>query len=101
MKLGYVDVYEMAKSFTAKQLFEWEAFAQLEPFTELREDYRNAAILHAIYMAAGGKKKLKVEDFLLKFGEQEPPRKKSAQEIWSILELFTKVHNSTPEGSQT
>jgi hypothetical protein len=49
VKLKRVNVDGMLRCITAKQFFEWEAYDALEPFTEEREDYRNAAIIQMIH----------------------------------------------------
>lgn len=73
MDLGYVNVDAMLRGFTAKQFFEWVAYARLEPFGESREDVRNARILQMLFNVNVEKKhqKLSLKDFILKFVEEE------------------------------
>jgi len=74
VKLGRVNVDAMLRSLTAKQFMEWEYYAQLEPFNELRQDYRVASILQMLANVNRGPndKPYSLADFLLNFGEQEP-----------------------------
>lgn len=73
MKLGCINVDRMLHSLTAKQFFEWEAYARLEPFDEVREDYRAASIVTMIANVNRGVKQqpYRYKDFLLNFEEQE------------------------------
>lgn len=67
----------MLRSLTARQFAEWMAFAELEPFGELRDDYRAASIREMVYNINVSKKDRKpLEDFLLNFGDSEKPSKK-------------------------
>jgi len=61
----------MLRSLTAKQFAEWEHYARLEPFGEVRDDYRAASIAVMIANVNRGPKQpsYKLEDFLLKFGD--------------------------------
>lgn len=63
----------LARSLTAKQFMEWEHYAALEPFSELRDDYRIASIVQMLANVNRGSKQkaYQLQDFLLKFGEQE------------------------------
>lgn len=67
----------MLRSLTAEEFLGWKAFAELEPFGDLRADYHAALISQTVANAAGNKKELK--DFLLKF-EGTPRRPQSWQE---------------------
>ncbi len=86
------NVARMLRTFTAKQLVEWEAFLELEPFAldrELRADYRAA---HLVQMTVNMNRDSKahpepfpLKDFLLKFVEQQdqeekPPIKQTWQQ---------------------
>ena len=76
----------MLRSLTARQFAEWEHFVQLEgPLGEIRQDYRTASILQMLANVnrAAKQKPYTLEDFLLKFGEQdeEKPRR-STKQTW-------------------
>lgn len=89
----------MAHSITAKHFFEWQAYMQLEPFGEDREDYRAASIVQAVHetmrvmmmlwtkKGAEVPKSLTLEDARVKFGERDPEEKKQeiAQHEWQIM----------------
>lgn len=90
-ELGIANVDMLARSLTAKQFREWQMFYDLEPFGEVRDDYRTASIVAMIANVNRDPKKrkepYKLEDFLLKFGEQ-PPKK---QQTWQQQALMLKM----------
>jgi hypothetical protein len=88
VKLGKVNVAQMLRSLTAKQFMEWEIYAQLEPFSELRDDYRAASIAAMVFnMAVGVKDRKPISEFVLPFGE--PPEKK--QQTWQEQEQIARL----------
>lgn len=93
MRLGTWDVKVIAKGLTAKEFREWELYAELEPFDETRADYRAASIVTMLANLKRGKhqKAYKYDDFVLKFGEQEPKKKQSLQEQLNILKIFAQA----------
>ena len=84
----------MLRSLTAKQFAEWEHYAKLEPFNELREDYRTASIVTMIANVNRGSKHqpFKLEDFVLKF-EQEPKRPQTWQEKLAIARAIAMAYS--------
>lgn len=68
----------MLRNMTAKQFAGWEHFASLEPFGELRMDYRIASVVQMIANVNRGKdqKPFTLDDVVLKFGEEnrKPPQ---------------------------
>jgi Protein of unknown function (DUF4035) len=75
------------------------AYKKIEPFRELREDYRNASVVQVIANTMGRGKKQKaftLEEMRLKFGEQEK-KKQTWQEQLAILTIYSKLHNSSPD----
>lgn len=106
MKLGRVNVNAMLRSITAKQFLEWQAYARLEPFNELRDDYRAASIAQMVYNMAVAKakdRKHDVSEFLLTWKEVDPkttvklppgPRKQTWQEQQKLLELMALAFNA-------
>jgi len=54
---------------SSRELSEWKAYEEVEPFGERRADYRAASIGHVVAMAHGAKD-TKLEDFLLTRPEQ-------------------------------
>lgn len=75
----------MLRGLTAKEFSEWFAYAQIDPFNELRADYRAAAIERTVFnVAVEAKHRHKLEDFLLRFGQE--PEKTEAQLEQEALE---------------
>ena len=67
-----MNVERMLRTNSAKQFFGWLAYSEIEPFGELRDDYRAASIREMIYNTSVVKKEDRrpLEDFLLPFGEK-------------------------------
>lgn len=66
----------------------WEHYARLEPFGELRDDYRAASIREMIFNMAVEKKDRKpIEDFLLRYDEDAKPRRKKQSVEQQIMFL--------------
>lgn len=62
----------MLRSLTAKQFAEWEHYANLEPFDEVRSDYRTAAIVGMIHnTAVSSQYQRPFADFLLRWEEEQ------------------------------
>lgn len=92
---GEWDVGRIARGLTAKQFQEWEHYAQLEPFGELRADYRAASIREMVHNTQVKKEHQKpLKDFLLNFEEQEPKKKQDWRAQVKILELLAMAHNA-------
>lgn len=73
----------MLRSLTAKQFREWEAYAQIEPFGELRDDYRAASIRQMIFNAnVKPEDQRPIKDFLIKW-DAEGEEKKQKQ-TWQM-----------------
>lgn len=64
----------MLKSFTAKELLGWRAYAALEPFDETRQDYRIASIVQMLANVNRDTNRktqpYTIDEMRLKFGEQ-------------------------------
>lgn len=88
----------MLASFTARQFFEWQAHAETDPFEERRQDYRIASIVSMLANINRDSKKhpkpYVIEDFLLKFGEQEGPKQQTWQDQKSIMMMWAQVLNA-------
>ena len=71
----------MLRTITAKQFIELENYARLEPFNELRADYRAATIAQMVFnMAVAVKDRKPVGNFLLNYGDVEEPKKNTNHE---------------------
>jgi hypothetical protein len=64
----------MLRSMSGKQFLEWRAYAELEPFDEVRADLRTAHLVQTVRAFAGDKATL--SDCLLPFGEEDAPEPK-------------------------
>ena len=61
----------MLRQISIRQFDEWRAYADLEPFDELRSDLRAASIVQAVRNTARGRRRPQsLKDCLLLFGEQ-------------------------------
>lgn len=76
---------------TAKKFRDWEIFFELEPFGDIRDDYRTASIVQMIYNVRA-KTQRPLKDFVLNFGAQAP-KKQTWQEQARMLTLFAQIHN--------
>lgn len=96
VRLGRVNVDALLRSLTAKQFIEWQHYAEMEPFSEVRADYRAASIVQMIANVNRGAKQkaLKIEDVLLKFGEQEPRKPQSWQEKLAIAHMVANAYGA-------
>lgn len=79
-KLGHIDPYKMIRYIPAKLLIDWEAYMAIEPFDELRADYRSAQIAQMLYNINRDTKKdpdgRPISDFVLQFDDPETPEEK-------------------------
>lgn len=96
----------MLRGMTAQQFMEWKTYAELEPFDEVREDYRAASIVKALWDIARDRKAhpepFPLDRFLLRFGHQEPVRgRQTWQEKLAIARAVVAAHqNPNRRGSQ-
>ena len=89
----------MLRTMTTQQFFEWVVYAELEPFDEVRGDYRAASIVAMIANMNRDIKKhpkaLPITDFVLKFGvETTELKKQSWQEQKLIAAQFAAMYES-------
>jgi hypothetical protein len=99
MMEGTTDVGGMLRRMTSKQFLGWEHFAEIEPFSfdrELRADYRAASIVQVIANVNRGKgqRAYTIGDFLLKFDEAKPERKKTWQEMQKVAYMIAAAYNA-------
>lgn len=88
----------MLRRISARQMTEWMAFEQIDPFGEKRADYRAASIVQIIANVNRDTKKrpkpYKIEEFLLKFErDARAPKRQTPQEqsraMRQIFEIFS------------
>jgi hypothetical protein len=68
VKLGVCNVDKMLDEITYPQFLEWMTYAELEPFDEIRADYRSAQITAEIGNLFR-RNKIPISDYLLKFNK--------------------------------
>lgn len=74
------------RRLSAKEFQQWMWYEEVEPFGQLREDFRAAQIVAMIHNTAVDKDHQKAtNEFLLKFAEK---RRRTAEEEARDLELF-------------
>lgn len=95
----------MLRELTVKQFAELMAYKKMEPFSELRADYRAASIVQVVANTMGRGKKQKpytLDEMRLKFGEpDQPKRKQTWQEQLEILKIFASMHNASPNAAES
>ena len=88
------------ENLSARQLAEWQAYAELEPFGERRADYRAASIAYQVGIlqqlvvsVAGGKrgKPPKFGDYLLEFDEPPERRQLSSAKQAALWDVTMKL----------
>lgn len=74
-KLGRVNPYQMARGIPARLIMEWETYAALEPFDEVRADIRSAQIAQMLYNinrdSTKDPKGKPLSEFMLEFDREE------------------------------
>jgi hypothetical protein len=86
-----VDVELMLRRLTAKKFVRWMIYERIEPFGQLRDDYRAALITSEVantgYDTKG--KRFTAEDFLLKFGGgTTKPKKQKTEDMIKMLTIM-------------
>jgi hypothetical protein len=98
LAMGRLDVDALAAELSSDQLNEWMAYDRIEPFGGDRADIHAALIQHSQYlMQAGGKGKLKVSDFMPRFGASRR-RRETAKEVSHRLRAGFAVAAATFKG---
>ncbi len=76
----------MLRSLTARQFLDWHHYDSMEPFGELRADYRTADIVATLINLQRDRKKkpepYKLAEVVLKFGEKEVDEAKKPKQDW-------------------
>jgi len=106
---GELDVDGMLRRMKPSQLVEWKAYADVEPFGAIRDNYHAAIIAKIIADAHGAKiggRPFKYEDFLLNFKEvseqqqQQKPQTQTWQQKKSIAMMIAKAAALAAEGEK-
>lgn len=86
----------MLRRMSARQLLEWEAYSELEPFDKTRVDLGFAQITTALYNIHRDRKAhpspFKVADFMPKFDEDEAP-KRSTEYLAMMLNALAQAYS--------
>ena len=83
---------------SSREVSEWRAYEDIEPFGERRADYRAASICHTLYMMNGGKSDLTLEDFLLSRPEPQKPHGVGDDDVLAFARMMgAKVVHREPE----
>jgi len=98
LKLGWVNPYKMARTIPARLLQEWEAYSAIEPFDEVRADYRSAQIAAMLYNINRDARKdpngKPIHEFLLQFDREEPTAEEKAKTLnnkMRVMELIMRA----------
>lgn len=93
---GEVNVDALLRRITAKQFRIWEAYFALEPFGEIRADYRAASICQMLANVNRSEKTkpYKLEDFLLQFeGDDKKKPQSTVHEKLTVMTVIARAWN--------
>lgn len=80
----------VTKGMSAKTFAQWMWYEQVEPFGELRADYRTAQIVEMLHNTAVAQENQKsIDAFLLKFVPKPP--KQTTADMWRMIKMFCGV----------
>lgn len=93
--MGEPNVKRLLRRFTAKQFRDWEIYNELEPFGEIRADYRAASISSMIFnMAVEPKHRKPLKEFLLKFEQTGEKPKQTWQQQLQLLKILSAAYST-------
>ena len=92
----------MLRSMSARQFFEWRAYQDLEPFDEVRADYRTASVVQAILNTLGRKKGQPahlLKDCLLQWGAPAGPKstEQALADVRRTMDVLMMIFGGEPE----
>jgi len=96
-EIGWPSATGLGRRISAKTLFEWEAYSQLEPFGELRADYRSAQVAQLIFNTnVAEKDRRPLSDFVLSWKPAEakqelPPQKQTVEQQIQAIKIWAEV----------
>jgi len=107
LRLGWLDPHAMARRMSAKLLQEWETYAAIEPFDELRADLRTAQITQMLYNVNRDNKKepkgRPIEDFMFNFDAEEltdEQKQKQMDNKFKVMEIMFRAQAEAAKESQ-
>ena len=94
---GWANVDALGRALTAKQFLELEAYKQLDPFREVRADYRAAQVAQMLYNVNRGKHPtISLNELLLNFDGRQKP-KQSVTEQLRMIKVFTMAYGKASD----
>jgi len=100
LKLGHIDVDRMLRQISIRQLNEWRAYADLEPFDEERADLRAASIVQALVNPhrRKGSPPVALKDCVLRFGDEEATtpvqtREQAQAQVRQTMDVLMAIYN--------
>jgi len=94
----------MLRGMSFRQFMEWRAYADMEPFDEVRADQRTADIVRTLINLNRGKRKaISLEDCVLKFGTKpqlpaEVLRAQAVAEVEGTMEFLMMFQGNAAVG---
>lgn len=89
MKLGKINVDKMLRRIPAKLFEEWMHYDLLEPFGEIRDDYRAASICTMLAnLHRGNRQAYGYDDFRVRFGSENAKKKQTPEEQLQIALMW-------------
>jgi hypothetical protein len=86
----------MLRSITWVQFKEWIIYSELEPFDELRADYRTAQIVQTFINMNRDTKKypnpISIDECLLPFGDVEIVKSKKNKQTWQEQKMIAMMY---------
>jgi hypothetical protein len=89
----------LLREMTAQELLEWQVLERLDPYGQLREDYRTAQVCAVLANVNRGKTTppYRVEDFLLDFTPPEaPPAAETVEGMLAVLVAMSENPQDAP-----
>lgn len=86
----------MLRRLTFKQLAEWQAYENIEPFGDKRADWHAASICAAVANVTLAvhkqKKRFRVSDFLLEFGDHKDVKEEvTPRQTWQEMKFIAQM----------
>jgi hypothetical protein len=96
VRLGVIDPeVVILRGLTAKKFKRWQHYASLEPFDEIRADYRAASIVAATFNVNRGKgqRAMTLDEARVKFGPKEKGSEQTPQQQLAMLRLLAAAYS--------
>lgn len=95
--MGEWNIAKLKREMSAKDFLGWERYAAIEPFGELRADYRAASIAGMIFnMAVAQKDRKPFTEWLLQYKEQETKKQPTPEQVakkqFELLNIYARAY---------